>query len=417
MRNALARAAGGTLGFIAGNTRGLYFGQRFAARMAKRKPSNTAPRARKRPAPASKKKFGIASKPAAVRRAAKRIGAKRWVGKPKSRTHLARHSEKISHSLFKLGTGAKLFKGFKRQRVPTTFTATHTQRIESVGAGNQQVALLPTYRFNPSADVTTAEASQFTITKSLIDRFARWLNAWENAPAGTAPDATAGLTGWATGNSVTTKFVVNYLKYDTALRNMGNQDVSITLYDCVLRSGAYPKLRGTSPNDVLVPLDDWHDGMYYTYNPNRQTTVEGGTYQQPGVTPFMSPVFCKLYKITKVSKRVLPPGEVHHHHVLLRPRNMFNAIVDTSAQKYIPGLTGFTMVVVTGSIVHQDTNKNNISTAPTGLDVVTRTSGSVSCFSRERKQHLAFDVLTDTLATGAWRGVDEATDTIVNADV
>lgn len=326
---------------------------------------------------------------------------------------------KLSYSSFRIGAGPRLFRGFKRVRQPTTFTCTHTQRINASTAGNQKLSLLPTFNFTGASDGSPVLADFVTVSEPLVRRFGKWLNAWENAPVTAEPSAVAPTSdAWQGGHPYTQKFVVHYLQYDMAIRNMANQDTTITLYDCVMRPGVSPLLRNVgTTNEGIDPLLDWADGMYYTQHPGRQSALDGSNSERPGCTPFRSPNFCKLYKIRKVTKKTLPPGEVHHHQITVKPRQMFDYQYGTAQQRYIPGLTSFTIIVSMGSVVHSSVTNTEISTAPHALDVVTICKGSCASFTRERKNHLAFDNLPATPSgmNAVWRGVNDETDAGVDA--
>lgn len=110
----------------------------------------------------------------------------------------------------------------------------------------------------------------------------------------------------------------------------------------------------------------------------------------------------------KVTKKTLSAGEVHHHMVTVKPRNMFDVqqtgygnaenagLSSASRGMVIPGLSGFTIVTGLGSIMGATGDVNQISTSTVALDVVTKTTGSFASFTRERRFHLTFDGLSKT---------------------
>lgn len=204
--------------------------------------------------------------------------------------------------------------------------------------------------------------------------------------------------------------MVNKLHYDQMIRNMSNQDADIILYDCILRSNVMPNIRA---GGSVAPVLDWRAGL-------ESERISAGTYigtsveTSVGTTPFMSSAFCKLYKIRKVTRKTLASGEVHHHHVTVRPRQMFDTQVLKEGNnpdigtgtlndrgRYLPGVTGFTILVASGSIGNASaaTDKNLIGLTAVALDCVTKTNMSFSQFTRERRQHLNFDGLSTNVTS------------------
>lgn len=203
------------------------------------------------------------------------------------------------------------------------------------------------------------------------------------------------------GHIATRKFVVNYLKYDQTIRNVSTQDLDLTLYDVVLRNGVDPNIElGQDPVTV------WDNGLNLESGPSRQPGANYGNYtvNSPGTTPFHSQAFCKMFKIKKVTKKTLSAGEVHHHLVTVRPRNMFDgqgtqAIPAPSVYSrgiYTPGLSGFTMIVGKGSLVNSATVKMSVTYSKPAVDVISLCTGSFSSFSKDRKFHYAYDGLDNT---------------------
>lgn len=333
--------------------------------------------------------------------------------------------------MFRIGTGPRLSRGFKRARLPTTFTSTTTQRIEGV-AGTQATAYLPTYRINAptAADASQAQpavASAYTIDHQLLRRAELWLAEGQAQNAAIVGPSAAASAQF--GLRATNKYVCNFLRYDQMIRNMSLQDVEVTLYDCVLRSSVVPNfvepgVPSTTPvqNRLPDPMEDWEAGLLMERGPATQSTASMQTNQlrrqSIGTTPFQSTVFTKLYRVSKVTKVTLSAGEVHHHHINVRPRNMFDGIQrDTydssltisasSRGSLLPGLSGFTILVATGAIVNNKTTKNLIATSAIGIDVVTKCSGSFSSYTREHRQHLQFDGFPKDLPPADYQGVQD----------
>lgn len=408
MRRAIGAAAGGALGFIFNNLPGARIGARLGSMAAKRKrvSSNTykgSKRARLAAlAPALKRKGNSWTVKKTVR-ATPYIRKRAVRGRQRRRRSGKRGGAfaKTSASYFSLGRGPRLFPGFKRTQLPTTFTSTFTARLNGF-LGYQAASLLPTYSIAAGANTEDSlYSSNWTIDWGLLTRAEEWLAQNENAPDATAYNSTAGAAN-RSGARWTQKYVVNYLKYDHAIRNMSNQDQSMTLYDCVLRPGVMPS-QGAS----MDPLADWNNALKNEYNPSRQTLTDGiAGWSKMGTTPFMATGFCRLYKVKKVTKRTLAAGETHHHIVTVKPRNLFdgqavgaqNSSGLVARGQFIPGLTGFTMVVFSGNIINQQATPTLITTNAGALDVLTTCNASFAKFTRERRFHMQFDGLTHDTA-------------------
>lgn len=407
-------AASAFLGYTWNNTKGAYRGYKIGMAYGKRKRTIGRPSAARKRNTYSK---AAKSNPAKGRRvlAAPRLStlrkkpvAKYAVRKRRGGRRIrASAAAKVGGSAFSIGSGPKVYSGFKRRQLPTTFTSTITQRIAG-GIGQQAVAALPTYRLNPGNIDPSNEPlrqSQCWIDSALLSRAELWLSANQNPGVGTS-GTPAFNTSTHDSYRYTQKFVCNYLRYDQMIRNMSLQDVDIIIYDCVMRSGVQP-IATDSVNGTIDPVYQWELGLSQELNPSdQQSTLAANNlkYQQsPGSTPFQSSAFCKLYKIKKVTKKTLSAGEVHHHMINIKPRNMWDAQSNpgpdrttniTSRGPFIPGLSGFTLITGLGSIMGATGDVNAISTSTVALDVVTKGTGSFANFTRERRFHLRFDGLS-----------------------
>lgn len=426
MKHLAFRAAATTLGYIAGNTRGAYRSYQMAKRSTYGRLSRKSPASRN-----AKKSLGVSAasrrahsvskrrKPVSRRRTITRFVAKSRAPRRSSKrgSSFSNAIAKTGGSSFRLGSGPRLYSGFKRTQQPVTFTSTCTSRI-AAASGKQAVGLLPTYRISLGTNDTsdTLIQSNNTIESPLLDRAGKWLEAYQASSSSTGAGTAA-----PEGFTATQKFVCNYLMYDQAIRNCEVQDVTLTIYDCVLRAGVSPNYHNYGQAAVNInPINDWHVGLQNEYNPAAPYAYLTGTYDSPATTPFMSTQFCKLYKIKKTTKVVLAAGAVHHHRVTVKPRNMFdmasgNNIVGSVANTQdrgflLPGISGFTLITVLGSIADSAANTNNISTTKTAVDCVTTTKASFAQFSRERRFHMTFDGLV--LGATDLRAVQDDTGTI-----
>lgn len=412
MRRKLAQASGATLGFIGGNLPGAYIGYKIGSMVKAKKtngkrkssPKNTTRKTIPSWAKPKRQTTKYRSRVTNNNRKKQFPQRRRTYKRSRSSGSLSSAIAKTSASSFSFGSGPRLFSGFKRTQQPTTFTSTCTTRVAG-GSGQQAVSYLPSYHISAGLNAEdVAYQSNYWIDGALLDRAERWLQAYSLAPEGFVnPGGTAAT--FRAGAAQTMKFVCNYLKYDQQVRNVGNQDVTITIYDVVLRSGVTPNDRGTIGQNIVDPIQDWSDGLALETNPSNQTgSLAQPRLNSPGTTPFHSTAFCKLYKIRRVTKKTLASGEVHHHRITMKPRNMFdNQNINTSPsttpglrdrQMCMAGLTGLSIITVSGSIVNASTTQTNITYSPAVIDCVTTCSGSFSQYTRERRMHMAFDGLT-----------------------
>lgn len=429
MREALGGLSGATLGILWNNLKGGLHGYRLG-RMAARRTTKT--RARRNPL-GVRKGSGVTKRRTPTKRTGYRKGApKRRAPARKVFRRAARRSTgggsfskaiaKTGDSAFRIGSGPRLYSGFKRTQLPLTVTTTSSAR--QLGNHSEQlVFLLPTYRISPGANADdTLVTSNWTVDNDLITRAERWLAAKQVSPS----TDTDPLNSAANRNGArwTQKFVCNFINYDQAIRNMGNQDVTITLYDCVLRSGVEQPYLGTL-NTHPDPLTDWQGGLKNEGNPSAQSLYPYTTrFAPPGTTPFQASAWCKLYKVKKVTKIVLASGAVHHHHVTVKPRNMWDAQMSSTSTTSVdgsgvylasrgpvtPGLSGFTICVALGSIMNSAANAVNIGLSKPCLDCVTTTKMSWSNFTRERRFHMTFNGLD--LTSTDYQGPLDETDAI-----
>lgn len=279
--------------------------------------------------------------------------------------------------------------------------------------------------FDSTAPPTTQSTIQsgWTIDGPLLRRAELWLATGIHGSAqfGSVYGVDASKSSMPQSRA-TMKYVCNGLHYDQMIRNVSLQDVEIVLYDCVLRSGVVPSFStaATKASQVPDPLHDMEAGLTMQNHPSSSANilpVPGNFFRNaPGTTPFQSQVFCKLYKVRKVTKVTLSAGEVHHHHINVKPGKMFDGsvqdtydssqtIVSTSRGSIIPGLSGFTLITALGSVMNSKTDTLKIATSSVGLDVVTKTTGSFSSYTRERRHHMRFDGMA--LAVSDLQGVQD----------
>lgn len=146
----------------------------------------------------------------------------------------------------------------------------------------------------------------------------------------------------------TMKWFISKIRVVHRIRNMTSAPVNLTLYDIVARK---------DQTLAITPSQAWSDGLDET----RVTAAFPNTYGsgpvttgRVGVTPFMSPEFCKLFKVKKVNEFTLHPGVTHKHYVTLYPNKLWNG--DESALfSYHSGITTFTLVTIKGDVGQDST--------------------------------------------------------------
>lgn len=142
------------------------------------------------------------------------------------------------------------------------------------------------------------------------------------------------------------------------LKNQTNHVACVVLYDLI------PKR--TSDNQVIdTPVEAWTVGL------TQQGMSSYSTY--PGNSPYESKEFTKRFIVAKSTRLYMEPGEQHEHVFVRRINRVFSSVLwdQTASQagESVYGLTGYTMVVVYGSIGHFDTDvPATVSYMPVRLD-------------------------------------------------
>jgi len=143
--------------------------------------------------------------------------------------------------------------------------------------------------------------------------------------------------------------------------NVQNIMTTIWIYECVLR-------RDISEGGVDA-INDWKEGI----------DAEGGgsnDYTRPYATPFTSKRFTLKWKVHKVTRSLVAPGETHVHYVdgivnhkLSTGRlESFGSSV-ASGEDGIGNLTTCVVVVALGGVWNDQTTKSDIGYSPTALDI------------------------------------------------
>ena len=143
--------------------------------------------------------------------------------------------------------------------------------------------------------------------------------------------------------------------------NVQNIMTTIWIYECVLR-------RDISEGGIDA-VNDWKGGI----------DLEGGSstdYTTPYATPFTSKRFCLKWKVAKVTRSLVAPGETHVHYVngvvnhkLSSGRLYTAAGSNATGEDGIGGLTVCVVVVALGGVWNDQINKSDIGYSPTALDI------------------------------------------------
>lgn len=147
----------------------------------------------------------------------------------------------------------------------------------------------------------------------------------------------------------TLKWFIPKIKVTHRLRNMTTSPLNLTLYDITARKDQ------TAP--AITPMQAWSDGLDETRIAAAFPNSYGSgpiTTQRVGVTPFMSPEFCKLFKVRKVNEFTLHPGVTHKHYVTLFPNKMWNGD-ESTLFSYHSGITTWTLVTIKGDVGQDST--------------------------------------------------------------
>lgn len=158
-----------------------------------------------------------------------------------------------------------------------------------------------------------------------------------------------GLTGASLGNYNAIDDITLLLKNckkTTTFTNQSNGNAYVDIYDLVARRDMGS---ATSPSTM------WTNGLDQTNDPFNATAAGNGVQLQSfavGSTPFQSQVFCRYWKVLKVTRLCLGAGETAEHVTKMSPMKKWNMQWNTSDgttnPTYFRGLTHVTMMVVRG---------------------------------------------------------------------
>lgn len=420
-REILGGAAAGTLGFIYNNLKGVHRYTPYgiaAGRWRNRKmpPTNIKRKstARKLPYP-KKRKIGKSTrrrgKSTATYRRTRRSGSGRKSFGSRRRRAGRRnplHSAKDPHALdasfsnARLGSGPRVFPGFKQRGIQNSFTSLVYTRIVC-DPNQQKVAYLNSWQIGGTGtqESTVKTGKGFGINMEILQYMQRQLS--RQQPQMYQANTAAPNPAQQTAES-TLRFTVNGLYLTHEIKNVSNYTIKVDLYDVVARANQ----SNTQREDPLVA---WNTGMKEEQEygvssipggSTAATTGNTGWISTVGVTPFKSKRFCRAWRVIKVTRLMIKEGHTHIHKVNVKPRNMFTLDpAQLNNFENFPGLTHATFAVVRGGITNESDTAAITANAGVaavgygagGIDVVTKAAAYFSLYEKSRAIRNHFQLL------------------------
>lgn len=316
-----------------------------------------------------------------------------------------------SFSNARYGSGPRVYRGFKSRGNRLSFNSVVPQRFKSA-LGEQGVTLLPSWACRQG--LTTGLATTFkdynglggTVTGSLIAYMQEELR--RNLPS--TQWQYAGTSGTQPKGVRSAKFVIHNVTCVHELKSTSTVPIHVTLYELVLRPKAWLATSTGDPNVTFQsPQLAWDSGVLLKRaGTDHEDLLAASTPSRvPGEKPFDSPLFCRQYRVYKTTKLILSPGQTHIHKVTVRPRNMFPLYPspDTTAGAadyidHIPGVETYTMLVLSGTPVHQDATahlSNNLTMSAASIDCVTKCYVNFQAFDTASKNYHQFNYLSTSV--------------------
>lgn len=125
------------------------------------------------------------------------------------------------------------------------------------------------------------------------------------------------------------------------------------------------------PSTGYAPSSAWTVGL------QAETGVVSGYQNDPYEKPFRSRVFCHFYKVDKILRFELAPGESHKHSSTYNINKMIHGSL-VNAFTYVKDYSTFQMYVVSGTPINDTTNTSLVSTSTITVDIVHNASYSVT---------------------------------------
>lgn len=211
----------------------------------------------------------------------------------------------------------------------------------------------------------------------------------------------------------TNRFYVNRVQQYVNFTNQDLGNARVTVYYCIARKDI-PNIAGiNTPTGVLSKGFD---------APGETGSITGATaLTEPTLTPFDSPLFCKFYKIYKVKKVMLAPGENHTLKISdSRSRKIDSQILlpdDTALTQadvkvvHWARMTKFMLIRVDGQATNDSTTKTAVGTTDAKVDFVLNTKYSYTWMSDTTNDLYAVQGSYSTVTTS-----DVVTDAAIATD-
>ena len=170
------------------------------------------------------------------------------------------------------------------------------------------------------------------------------------------------------GGNVTRKALLESVTGEVMLQNQCNMNVRVILYDIIARQDMFSETSLTWGN--WAPNQAWASGEQDEGAAATNAAVLGST-------PFQSSLFTTYFKVLKATHQLMAPGQTHVHRVKFSPNKVLLGERYNYANANIKGLTIYTMLVISGCPV--DNQSTTISTSDAKIDFVTRKSYRFKC--------------------------------------
>ena len=150
-------------------------------------------------------------------------------------------------------------------------------------------------------------------------------------------------------------FFLEYVKHTVTIRNQSNNTALVSVYQI-----------STRRNTQLIldtPIEAWTKGYSDMGVPTQLDT--------PGNTPYLSPEFRRYFKVEKVTKVSLTPGQQHRTESFHKMNKLIKTTsFDNESGQALPGISSFIMYVWHGSIGHEALDDAEVTYMPIKLDVI-----------------------------------------------
>lgn len=202
------------------------------------------------------------------------------------------------------------------------------------------------------------------------------------------------------------KLYVEYASLRMQLVNQANVPTTVWIYDICLRR---------DEDDALTPSQDWERGII-------QQGGAANDYLLPYSTPFKSSRFCVKWKIKKVTKAFLNPGESHVHTLRINVYNyiaqqrIYDATGSHAGASYgVGGLSHMVAVVILGGVVNDDANKLDVGYSNAAIDAAYTATYRVCALFDDRKRYTKTSTLPSITTGSTMVEVDADPSAIVTA--